>query len=172
MASSNNPDFVFCVEELLDGQGQVADGRGGRLLDKDVAWDGVLEGVDDQVYGVLQGHQEPGHVGIGDGQWFPSPYLFDEEGDDGSAGGHDVAVACAADDGLFGWDGAGFGDHDLFHHGFGYTHGIDGIDGLVGGEGDDFLDSVLDGGIQDVFCPDYVGSDGFHGEEFAGGDLF
>ena len=51
------------AEELLDSLSQIADGRGIRLLDEQVAGIGVLEGEHNQIHSLVQIHQEAGHVG-------------------------------------------------------------------------------------------------------------
>ena len=52
----------------------------------------------------------------------------------------------------------------LFHEGLGSSHGVDGIGGLVSGEADQGLHPGGCGGLQHMFCAQYVGSDGLQGK--------
>lgn len=158
------------AEDLLDGLGEVADRGGGRLLDEQVAGVGVLEGELHQVHGLVQVHEEAGHVGVGDRQRLPFSDAVDEQRDDAAARAHDVAVAGAADGGAS-CAVAGVGVDDGLHHGLGLAHGVDGVGGLVGGQTHDAVDALVDGCVQDVVRADDVGSHGLHGEELAGGHL-
>lgn len=161
---------AHAAEDLLDGLGEVADGGGGRLLDEQVAGVGVLEGELHQVHGLVQVHEEAGHVGVGDRERLALADAVDEQRDHRAARAHDVAVAGAADRGAAGAV-AGVGVDDRLHHGLGLAHGVDGVGGLVGGQASDAVHALLDGGVQDVVRADDVGSDGLHGEELAGGHL-
>lgn len=161
---------AHAAEDLLDGLGEVADGRRRRLLDEQVAGVGVLEGELHQVHGLIQVHEEAGHVGVGDRQRLAFADAVDEQRDDAAARAHDVAVAGAADGGAAGAV-AGVGVDDGLHHGLGLAHGVDGVGGLVGGQAHDAVHALLDGGVQDVVRADDVGSHGLHGEELAGGHL-
>ena len=91
------------------------------------------------------------------------------ERDDGATGAHDVTVAGAANPCVQGVAALGYGD--FFLESFTYAHGIYGVGGFVRGEADDALDALFYGGVKDVVSADHVGLDGFHGEEFATGDL-
>ena len=157
-------------EDLLDGLGEVADGGGRGLLDEEVAGVSVLEGELHQVDGLVQVHEEAGHVGVGDRQRLALADAVDEQRDDAAARAHDVAVACAADGGAAGAV-SGVGVDDGLHHGLGLAHGVDGVGGLVGGQAHDAVDALVDGGVQDVVRADDVGAHGLHGEELAGGHL-
>ena len=160
------------AEQLLNSLRQIADGRGIRLLNKQIAGIGVLESEHDQIHSLVQVHQEAGHVGVSDGDGVASLDLVDEQGDDAAAGAHDVAVAGAADGGAAALRShAGVGVDDVLHHGLGDAHGVDGVGGLVGGQADDTLDTCINGGVEDVIGADDIGLDGLHGEELAGGDL-
>ena len=159
-------------EELLHRLGQVADGGGVRFLDEQVAGVGVLKGELHQVHGLVQVHQEPGHVGIGDGDGLARLDLVDEQGNHRATAAHDVAVPGAADDGAAPLSGhPGVGVDDPLHHSLGDSHGVDGVGGLVRGQAHHPLDTSLDGGVEDVVRTHDVGADGFHGEELAGGHL-
>ena len=161
---------AHAAEDLLHGLGEVTDGRCRRLLDEQVAGVGVLEGELHKVDGLVQVHEEAGHVGVGDRQRLPFSDAVDEQRDDAAARAHDVAVARAADGGAAGAV-AGVGVDDGLHHGLGLAHGVDGVCGLVGGQAHDAVDALLDGGVQDVVRADDVGAHGLHGEELAGGHL-
>lgn len=54
------------AEQLLDSLSQIADSRGIRLLDEQIAGVSVLEGEQDQIHSLVQVHQKAGHVGVGD----------------------------------------------------------------------------------------------------------
>ena len=171
-AVANADDLdVLCLaaEELADGFRLGPDGAGGGFLDEKVAVFAVLEGEEHQVHGLFQGHDEPGHVGLGDGDGVAGFDLVDPQRNDGAPGAHDVAVAGAADFGLAGHPG--LGDGHFFLDGLGHAHGVDGIGGLVGGQADDGLHPGLDGSGEDVVRADDVGPHGLHGEELAGGHL-
>lgn len=158
------------AEDLLHGLGEVADGRRRRLLDEQVARVGVLEGELHQVHGLIQVHEEAGHVGVGHGERLALADAVDEQRDDAAARAHDVAVAGAADGGAAGAV-AGVGVDDGLHHGLGLAHGVDGVGRLVRGQAHDAVHALLDGGVQDVVRADDVGAHGLHGEELAGGHL-
>ena len=158
------------AEYLLHGLGEVAD-RGGRgLLDEQVAGVCVFEGELDQVDRLVQVHEEAGHVGVGDRERLAPADAVDEQRDDAAATAHHVAVAGAADGGAAGAV-SGVGVDDGLHHGLGLAHGVDGVCGLVGGQANDAVHALVDGGVQDVVRADDVGSHGLHGEELAGGNL-
>ena len=132
----------------------------------------MLESEQDQIYRLVQVHQEAGHVGVGDGDGVTRLDLVDEQGDDAAAGAHDVAVTGAADGGAAALcSNTGVGIDDVLHHGLGDAHGIDGIGGLVGGQADNTLDTCINGSVQHIIGADDVGLNSLHGEELAGGDL-
>lgn len=162
----------FFARAVLDahGFGQGLDGGGGRFADEDFAAFGFGHGVEDEADGVIQGHEEARHVRDSEGEGLVVGDLFAEEGDDGAAAAHDVAVADAAEGGL----AAEFvlGADDFFHHRFAGAHGVDGFDGLVGAQRDESFDFVGFGGEAGVVGAEDVGFDGFVGMGFAGGDLF
>ena len=161
--------FFLAAEELADGFRLGPDGAGGGLLNEQVAVLAVLKGEEHQVHSLFQGHDEPGHVGLGDGDGVAGFDLVDPQRDDGAPGAHDVAVAGAADFRLAGHPG--FGNGHLFLNGLGHAHGVDGVGGLVRGQADDALHPGLDGGGEDIVRADDVGPHGLHGEELAGGHL-
>lgn len=161
---------AHAAEDLLHGLGEVADGRRRRLLDEQVAGVGVLEGELHQVHGLVQVHEEAGHVGVGDRQRLALADAVDEQRDHRAARAHDVAVAGAADGGAAGAV-AGVGVDDGLHHGLGLAHRVDGVGRLVGGQAHDAVDALLDRGVEHVVRADDVGAHGLHGEELAGGHL-
>ena len=170
VADADDLDVLFlAAEELADGFRLGPDGAGGGLLDEQVAVFAVLEGEEHQVHSLFQGHDEPGHVGLGDGDGVAGFDLVDPQGDDGATGAHDVAVAGAADFGLAGHPGLGNGY--FFLDGLGHAHGVDGIGGLVGGEANDGLHAEFNGGGEHIVGADDVGPHGLHGEELTGGHL-
>ena len=170
VTDADDLDVLFlAAEELADGFRLGPDGAGGGFLDEEVAVFAVLEGEEHQVHGLFQGHDEPGHVGLGDGDGVAGFDLVDPQRDDGAPGAHDVAVAGAADLGLAGH--ARLGNGHLFLDGLGHAHGVDGIGGLVGGQANDALHAELNGGGEDVVRADDVGPHGLHGEELTGRHL-
>lgn len=164
-------DLVVGPEQLPHRQGEIADGRGRRLLDEGVALPAVAIGVEDQIDRIVDRHQEPGHVRVGDSQRFPFPDQLDEQRDDRPPRGHDVAVAGAAEGGPGRIDEAGLGHHQLLHHGLRDPHGVDGIDRLVGAEADHLLDPAGRRRIEDVFRPQHIGLHCLQRVELAGRDL-
>ena len=159
-------------EKPLHRLGQVTDGGGVRLLDEQVAGVGVLKGELHQVHRLVQVHQEPGHVGVGDGDGVSGLDLLDEQGDHAAPAAHDVAVPGTADDGAASLRRhAGVGIDDPLHHGLGHPHGVDGIGGLVRGQAHHPLNAGVNGGVEHVVRADDIGAHGLHGEEFAGGHL-
>ena len=143
------------------------------LLNEQVTGVAVLEGEHNQVYSLVQVHEEAGHVGVGDGDGIARLDLVDEQGDDAAAGAHDVAVAGAADGGAAALGShTGVGVDDVLHHGLGDTHSVDGVGCLIGGQADDTLDTSINSGVQHIISADDVGLDSLHGEELAGRNLF
>ncbi len=115
-----------------DRLGEGADGRGRGLLDEEVALLAVLEGVEDEVHRVVEGHHEARHVGVRDGDGLPLFDLLEEERDHGAPRGHDVAVARQAEHRVAREELAASGHHVLLHEGLGHPHRVDGVGGLVG----------------------------------------
>ena len=161
------------AEQLLHGLGQVADGGGVGLLDEQIARVCMLKREHDQVNGLVQVHQEAGHIGVGNRDGVAGADLVNEQRNDAAAAAHDVAVAGAADRRAAALGGhAGVGKDDVLHHRLGDAHGVDGIGGLVGGQADDALHARVNGGVQDIVRADDVRLHGLHREELAGGHLF
>ncbi len=159
------------VLQPQDRLGEGADGGRRRLLDEEVALLAALEGVEDEVHRVVEGHHEARHVGIGDGDGLPFLDLLQEQRDHRAAGGHDVAVARQAEHRVAREQLPASGHHVLLHEGLRHPHRVDGVGGLVGREEDGFLDAVPHAGGDDVVAPLDVGLDRLHGEELAAGDL-
>ena len=72
--------------------------------------------------------------------------LIDPQRNDRSARAHNIAVARTTDLGLFGRDGTGFGDDDLFHHCFGGSHRVDRIRCFVGRKTNNVFYTGFNGG--------------------------
>ena len=128
------------AEQLLDGLCQIADGGSIRLLDEQITGICMLESEQDQIHSLVQVHQKAGHVGVGDSDGVACLDLVDEQRNDRTTAAHDVAITGAADG-----CAASLSCHtgvcvdDVLHHGFGDTHGIDGVSCLVGGQADNCL---------------------------------
>ena len=87
------------AEQLLDGLCQIADGGSIRLLDEQITGICMLESEQDQIYRLVQVHQEAGHIGVGNGDGVASLDLVDKQRDDRATAAHHVAVTGAADGG-------------------------------------------------------------------------
>ena len=160
------------AEKLLDGLGQIPDCGSVGLLDEQVAGVGVLEGEHHQIHGLVQVHEEAGHIGVRDGDRAAGLDLVNEQGDDRATGAHDISVASAANGGaapLGGYPGVGV--NHMLHHSLGNAHGVDGIGGLIGGQANHTLDPRVNGGVEHIVRSDDIGLDGLHGEELAGRNL-
>ena len=170
--TSANDVRASVTEQLLDSFGQIADGRGIRLLNEEVAGVSMLECKHNQVHSLIQVHQEASHVGVGDGDGITSLDLVDKQRDDRATAAHDVAVTGAADGSTATLRShTGIGIDDMLHHGLGDAHGIDRIGSLVSGQANHSLYTGINSGVQDVIGTDDVGLDGLHGEELAGRHL-
>ena len=168
---ADGPDFIVCTKELLHRLGKVADGARRCLLYQDVPGVCMLVGVENQIDGLVEGHDEAGHGGLGHRQWFARLDLFHEQGNNRASGTEYVAVPCSADERLVFSHRTGLCNKDLLHHRLAGPHGVDGIGGLVGGEADDLLHPCIDAGRQYVVGADDVGLHRLHGEELTGGNL-
>ena len=141
-------------------------------MDEQVAGVGVLESKHHQVHGLVQVHEEAGHIGVSDGDGAAGLDLVNEQGDDRATGAHDVSVASAANGGAAPLGGhPGIGVNHMLHHSLGNAHGVDGIGGLIGGQANHTLDPRVNGGVEHIVRSDDIGLDGLHGEELAGWDL-
>ena len=172
MAGPDVLDADFVSGELQDGLGQGLDGRGRGLLHEKVALLAVLEGVDDEIDRVLEGHHEARHLGVGDGDVLAGGDLVEEEGDDAAAARHDVAITCEAEGRVARQKLAGPRDDVLLHQGLGDAHGVDRICGFVGRKEDGVPDAVGHAGGDHVVRADDVGLHGLERVELAGRDLF
>ncbi|MCY1232644.1 hypothetical protein D9M72_451490 [compost metagenome] len=172
MASADFAHFVIgLAHQFQDGLRENLHRGGGRFLHKDVAVVAVLEGMQHQFDRIFQSHHETGHGRVGHGDGLARQHLLHEQRDDRAAGGHDVAVAGAADDGVGAFQISAGGNHHFFHHGLADAHGVDGIDRLVGAKADNTLYARSDCGFKDVFSAENVGADCLHGVELAGRHL-
>ena len=170
VADADHFDILFLAsEELANGLGLGLDRAGRGFLYEDVTVVSMLESEEDEIDGLLQRHDEAGHLGFGQRDGVAIANLINPQRDDGAAGTHDVAIAGAADLGFA--RVTTLSDSDLLLHGLGDTHGVDGIGGLVGGEADDGTYASLDGGGQDIIRADDIGLDGLHREELTARDL-
>ena len=98
MADADDLDvLLLAAEELAHGLGLRLDRAGEGLLDQDVAIPSMLERKEHQVDSLLQRHDEPRHLGLGERDRIPLPDLVDPQRNHGAAGAHHVAVAGAAD---------------------------------------------------------------------------
>lgn len=172
VTSADNVD-TSVAEQLLHSLSQIANGRGIRLLNEQIARGGVLEGEHDQAHSLVQLHQEAGHVGVSDSDEVASLDLVDEQGNNGATTAHDVAITSAADGGaatLSGHTSVG-GVDDVLHHCLGDAHGVDGISRLIGGQADHPLDTRINGNVQHVVRAHDIGLNRLHREELAGRNL-
>ena len=113
----------------------------------------------------VHGHEEPGHGGLCQGERAAGGDLLQKQRDDAAPCAHDIATPGAGDPGTTRPQGGGFGKSGFFHEGLGSSHGVDGIGGLVSGEADQGLHPGGCGGLQHMFCAQYVGSDGLQREK-------
>ena len=170
VADADDLDFLFlAAKELTNGFRLGLDGAGRGFFDEEIAVFAMLEGEEHQIHRFFQRHDEPGHVGLGDGDGVAGFDLVDPQRDNGATAAHDVAVAGAADFRLAGHPGLGNGH--LFFNSLGHAHGVDGIGGLVRGQTDNRLYPGLNGGGEHIVGADDIGPHGLHGEELAGGHL-
>lgn len=170
MADADHFDILLLAsEELTNGLGLGLDGASGGFLHEDVTVVAMLESEEDEIDGLLQRHDEAGHLGFGQRDGVAIANLINPQRDDGATGTHDVAIAGAADLGFA--RVTTLSDSDLLLHGLGDTHGVDGIGGLIGREADDGTYASLDGGGQDIVRTDDIGLDGLHREELTARDL-
>ncbi len=123
------------------------------------------QGQKDQVYGFVHGHEEPGHGGLCQGERAAGGDLLQKQRDDAAPCAHDIATPGAGDPGTTRPQGGGFGKSGFFHEGLGSSHGVDGIGGLVSGEADQGLHPGGCGGLQHMFCAQYVGSTASRGKK-------
>ena len=169
---ADGPDFIVCAKKLFHRLGKVSDGASRRLLHQDITSVCMLVGVENQIDGLVEGHDEARHGGICYSQWLTSLNLFNKEGHYRTSRTKNISVSGPADEGLVLSYGTGLGNKDLLHHSLAGSHGIDWIGCLVGGETDDFFNPSIDAGGQHVVGADDVGLHCLHGKELTGGNLF
>ena len=160
-------------KKLLDRFPQIPDGAGIGFLNEQVSRIGVLESKLHQIHRFVQVHQETGHIRIGDGNGMIVFNLFDEKRYHGPTGEHDIAIPGTADDRSPTFcRHPGIGIDDMFHHGLGNPHGIDGVSRLIRGKTYHPLYPGIDGCMEHIVRANDVGLDGLHGKEFTGRNLF
>ena len=161
--------LLLASEELANGLGLGLDRAGRSFLHEDVTVVAMLEGEEDEIDGLLQRHDEAGHLGLGQRDGVAIANLINPQGNDRTTGAHHIAIAGAANLGLA--RVATLGHCNLLLHGLGDTHGVDGIGGLISGETDNGTYASLDGGGQDIVRADDIGLNGLHREELTARDL-
>lgn len=170
MADADHFDILLLAsKELANSLSLGLDGASGGFLYEDIAVVSVLESEEDEIDGLLQRHDEAGHLGLGQRDGVAITNLVYPQRNDGAAGAHHITIARAADLGLARI--AALGDGDLLLHGLGDTHGVDGIGGLIGREADDGTYACLNSSSQDIVRTDDIGLDGLHREELTARDL-
>ena len=161
--------LLLASEERANGLSLSLDRAGRGFLYEDVTVVSMLESEEDEIDGLLQRHDEAGHLGLGQRDGVAIANLVYPQRNDGAAGAHHITIARAADLGLARI--AALGDGDLLLHSLGDTHGVDGIGGLIRGETDDGSYSCLNSSSQDIVRANDIGLDGLHREEFTARDL-
>ena len=170
MADADHFDILLLAsKELANSLSLGLDGAGRSFLHEDIAVVSVLESEEDEIDGLLQRHDEAGHLGFGQRDGVAITYLVYPQRNNRTAGAHHIAIAGAANLGFA--RVATLGHCNLLLHGLGDTHGVDGIGGLIRGEADDGTYASLDGGSQDIVRADDIGLDGLHREELTARDL-
>ena len=122
-----------------NGFGEVGDAVGRNAWDKNLTTQSTLESAEDHLHPLLECDVETGHVGVGDGQHAGSPPLH-EEGDDGPARPHDIAIADDTEAQVAGTFYIASGDKELVGAELGGAIEIDGGRRLVSGESDKAAD--------------------------------
>lgn len=161
--------LLLASKELANGLSLGLDRASGGFLHEDIAVVAMLESEEDEIDGLLQRHDEAGHLGLGQRDGVAITNLVYPQGNNRTAGAHHIAIAGATDLGFARI--AALSDGDLLLHGLGDTHGVDGIGGLIGREADNSAYTSLDGGSQDIVRTDDIGFDGLHREELTARDL-
>ena len=170
VADADHFDILLLTsEELANGLSLGLDGAGRSFLHEDVTVVAMLESEEDEIDGLLQRHDEAGHLGLGQRDGVAITNLVYPQGNDRTTGAHDIAIACAANLGIA--RVTTLGDGNLLLHGLGDTHGVDGIGGLIRGETDDGSYSCLNSSSQNIVRANDIGFDGLHREELTARDL-
>lgn len=89
--------LLLASEELTNGLSLGLDRASGGFLYEDIAVVSVLESEEDEIDGLLQRHDEAGHLGLGQRDGVAIANLINPQGNDRAAGTHHVAVAGTAD---------------------------------------------------------------------------
>ena len=154
---------VFDLDILADLEAGQRDHPPGEVVDLDgfahvegeylVAL-GQCHGFHDEAAGLGNGHEVAGDAGVSDRDGAAFLDLFAETRDDGAVGSEDIAEARGDELGLAldlaGLEGEAEGLHVDLCETLGAAHDVGGIDGLVGGDHDHLLDTVLDAFVGDV----------------------
>ena len=160
------------TKELLHRQGQIPNGGRIRLLNKQIPRIGVHKGKTHQLHRLIQIHQETGHLRIGNGNRMAGMNLVNEQRNHRTAAAHDIAVAGTAD-----YRAAPFRSHtgigidNVFHHGLGNTHGINGIRRLICTQAHHPFYPRIDGRMEHVIRTFHIGLYRLHGKKLAAGHL-
>ncbi len=127
--------------------GQVEDPhRLAHLQHEDLAALGEHRGLEHELDGLLDAHEEPGHAGVGDGDRPTGGDLAGEGGDDAAPAAEHVAEAHHG----VRRPGRGVRQDDLLGHALGRAHDADGAHGLVARDEDEALRPGGRGGLDDV----------------------
>ena len=89
--------LLLATEELANSLGLGLDRASGGFLYEDIAVVSVLESEEDKIDGLLQRHDEAGHLGFGQRDGVAIANLINPQGNDRAAGAHHIAIARAAD---------------------------------------------------------------------------
>lgn len=92
--------LLLASEELTNGLGLGLDGASGGFLYEDIAVVAMLESEEDEIDGLLQRHDEAGHLGLGQRDGIAITNLINPQGNNRTTGAHHVAVAGTADLGI------------------------------------------------------------------------
>lgn len=92
--------LLLASEELANGLGLGLDRAGRSFLHEDVTVVAMLEGEEDEIDGLLQRHDEAGHLGLGQRDGVAITNLVYPQGNNRTAGAHHIAIARAADLGI------------------------------------------------------------------------
>ena len=92
--------LLLASEELANGLGLGLDRAGRGFLYEDIAVVSMLESEEDEIDGLLQRHDETGHLGFGQRDGVAIANLINPQGNDRATGAHHIAIAGAANLGL------------------------------------------------------------------------
>ena len=167
---------VLCSGELDHALGEVDDADGGaHVEDEDLAALAHGTGLEDELAGFGDEHEEADDVGVGDGDGTALADLLLEDGDDRAVAAEDIAEAggdelgdaldTALDDGLVERLAVDLTDA------LAATHDVGGVDGFVGGDHDELEGAILDGEVGHDARAIYVVLNGDAGIVFHHGDV-